>query len=106
MIVFLGTVVGFIVAGMFLPMFSIIGHLSGQKPALGTTGRLRAFADHVGGCPFFVDVPDRTISLRYRHRAANAGARSARTGDARAAVPSGARRCGAAGERRVRRGAG
>jgi type IV pilus assembly protein PilC len=29
LIVFLGTVVGFIVAGMFLPMFSIIGQLSG-----------------------------------------------------------------------------
>ncbi len=29
LIVFLGTVVGFIVAGMFLPMFSIIGTLSG-----------------------------------------------------------------------------
>ena len=29
LIVFLGTVVGFIVAGMFLPMFSIIGSLSG-----------------------------------------------------------------------------
>ncbi len=29
MIVFLGVVVGFIVAGMFLPMFSIIGQLSG-----------------------------------------------------------------------------
>jgi type IV pilus assembly protein PilC len=28
MIVFLGVVVGFIVAGMFLPMFSIIGSLS------------------------------------------------------------------------------
>ncbi|MCA1789165.1 MAG: type II secretion system F family protein, partial [Thioalkalivibrio sp.] len=29
LIVFLGTVVGFIVAGMFLPRFSIIGQLSG-----------------------------------------------------------------------------
>lgn len=29
LIVFLGAVVGFIVAGMFLPMFSIIGSLSG-----------------------------------------------------------------------------
>ena len=28
LIVFLGTVVGFIVAGMFLPMFAIIGQLS------------------------------------------------------------------------------
>jgi type IV pilus assembly protein PilC len=28
LIVFLGVVVGFIVAGMFLPMFSIIGQLS------------------------------------------------------------------------------
>ena len=29
LIVFLGVVVGFIVAGMFLPMFAIIGQLSG-----------------------------------------------------------------------------
>ncbi len=29
LIVFLGGVVGFIVAGMFLPMFAIIGQLSG-----------------------------------------------------------------------------
>jgi type IV pilus assembly protein PilC len=29
LIVFLGTIVGFIVAGMFLPMFAIIGTLSG-----------------------------------------------------------------------------
>jgi type IV pilus assembly protein PilC len=29
LIVFLGTIVGFIVAGMFLPMFAIIGQLSG-----------------------------------------------------------------------------